>query len=257
MAEAIEAAGLGGIEPARFEAERHFGYLEAHIEQGPLLEAERKRIGVVTAIVGIRTNSVIFIGQQNHAGTTPMHLRADAGDALIEFSYRTRRALREQAGDKTVFTIGRVQFEPGADAIIPGRAEMGLQYRDPDDARLDAMEAAVQTVVDEMRAAGPVEIEFRPHPGNVKPATMSEDFQRHFAVAAERLAPGQWMHMPSGAGHDAQLLAERMPAGMLFVPSIGGISHDFAEDTAETDIVLGCQVFAAAAASILEAANPR
>jgi N-carbamoyl-L-amino-acid hydrolase len=84
---------------------------------------------------------------------------------------------------------------------------------------------------------------------------MDSGLQDHLAAAAERHAPGQWMRMPSGAAHDAQVLARRLPSAMLFVPSIGGISHDFAEDTAEADIALGCQIFASAAASVLETLN--
>ena len=89
----------------------------------------------------------------------------------------------------------------------------------------------------------------------VAPAEMDAGLQDHIAASAEGLAPGQWITMPSGAGHDAQIIAPHLPSAMLFVPSIGGVSHDFAEDTKEADIVLGCQVMADAAASILRAAR--
>ena len=254
VAEALEAAGLAQEAPARLEPERHAAYLEAHIEQGPVLEIEGKRIGVVTSIVGMRRFTLSFSGQQNHAGTTPMALRRDAGDALIVLAGKLREALRALLAERTVFTIGRVVFDPGAESIIPGRAEMSLQFRDGEEAQLDRMAAAVRLLVEEANRAGPVRVDLA-ETSRLEGALMDSGLQDHLAAAAERHAPGQWMRMPSGAAHDAQVLARRLPSAMLFVPSIGGISHDFAEDTAEADIALGCQIFASAAASVLETLN--
>ena len=254
VVEALEAAGLAGEAPARLEPARHAAYLEAHIEQGPVLEAEGKRLGVVTSIVGLRSFALTFSGQQNHAGTTPMALRRDAGDALIVLAGKLRAALRGLMAERTVFTVGRVAFDPGAESIIPGRAEMCLQIRDGDEAQLDRMAAAIEGLVDEVNRTGPVRVDLA-ETSRLAGAPMDPGLQDHLAAAAERHAPGQWMRLPSGAAHDAQVLARRVPSAMLFVPSIGGISHDFAEDTAEADIVLGCQVLASAAASALEALN--
>jgi N-carbamoyl-L-amino-acid hydrolase len=255
VADAVRAAGLEGRPPARLDPARHGAYLEAHIEQGPVLESQGKRIGVVTSIVGIRTFRLIFHGMQNHAGTTPMALRRDAGDALIEFAYRARQRLRALSGERSVFTIGRVTFEPGADSIIPGQAGMSLQFRDPDEARLDEMEAAVCALVEETNAEAPVRLEIAPSTNCIAGAKMDDSLQSHLADAAEQHAPGDWIFLPSGAGHDAQVFARRLPSAMLFVPSIGGISHDFAEDTAEDDIILGCQVMATAAAAMIGELN--
>lgn len=255
VAEALEEAGLADVAPARLDPDRHRAYLEAHIEQGPVLEAEGKRIGVVTSIVGVRTFILTFSGQQNHAGTTPMALRRDAGDALIVLAARLREAMRALLAERTVFTIGRVALDPGADSIIPGRAEMSLQIRDADEAQLDRMAAAIRRLVAEANEAGPVEVDLAESANGLKGALMDEGLQDHLAAAAERHAPGGWMRMPSGAAHDAQIFARRLPAAMLFVPSIGGISHDFAEDTAEADIVLGCQVLTSAAAAVLQELN--
>ena len=255
VAAALEAAGLTGeAPPARLEPGRHRAYLEAHIEQGPLLEAEGKRLGVVTSIVGVRTFTLVFSGQQNHAGTTPMALRRDAGDALIALAGELRAALRGLLAERTVFTIGRVDFDPGAESIIPGRAEMCLQFRDADEAQLDRMAAAVRDLVEEADAAGPVRVDLA-ESSRLEGAAMDPGLQDHLAAAAERHAPGAWMRMPSGAAHDAQIFARRLPSAMLFVPSIGGVSHDFAEDTDEDDIVLGCRVLASAAATLLEELN--
>ena len=224
VAQAIKAAGLEDIEPVRMEINRHVGYLEGHIEQGPLLEAQGKRIGVVTAIAGVRTYWLTFEGEQNHAGTTPMDMRKDAGDTLIEFAATVREKLQELAGERSVFTIGRVSFEPGADSIIPGHAEMSLQIRDTDDSVLDSFEEAVRELIDRLNDKGPVKVNIVTSPGILKPSVMDHKFQEHLARAAEHHAPGNWVRMISGAAHDAQIFAERIPAAMLFVPSIGGLA---------------------------------
>ena len=210
---------------------------------------------MVTAIVGIRDFELSFAGAQNHAGTTPMPLRKDAGAALIDLAVGIREAFARMAGARTVWTIGRVAFDPGASSIIPGRAAMSLQFRDPETCQLDAMEELLESLVAEANAKGPVAVSIAPSDDHAAPAAMDAGLQDHLAAAAERHAPDQWLRMPSGAGHDAQIMAKRMPSAMLFVPSIGGVSHDFAEDSREDDIALGCQVFATAAATILEQAN--
>ena len=251
LADALREAGLEGRPWARLSPGRYAGYLEAHIEQGPYLEEENKRIGIVTSIVGIRNFLVTFKGQQNHAGTTPMPRRRDAATALIDLAHTVNRRFPERAGPKTVWTIGQIDVFPGAPSIVPGAAWMNVQFRDGEEARLDALSALLREMVAEADAAAEVGITMREGGDLVAAAAMDEGFQAHLARAAEVHAPGAWMHMPSAAGHDAQVIARRMPSAMLFVPSIGGISHAFEEDTAEEDVVLGCQVFAAAAAAIL------
>ena len=251
LADAITEAGLDGRPLARLEPDRHVAYLEAHIEQGAILEDAAKRIGVVTGIVGNRGYDVTFTGQQNHAGTTPMPKRRDAGVALVDFCHRLHAAFAELAGPLTVWTVGHIALDPGAVSIISGRAEMILQCRDHDDATLDALEAKAHELVADANARGPVSVEIARRGEPVKPMPMDDGLQAHLVDAAEAALPGGWMSMPSGAGHDAQVLVGVLPSAMLFVPSIGGVSHDFAEDTAEDDIVLGCQVLCDAAAAIL------
>jgi N-carbamoyl-L-amino-acid hydrolase len=254
LTEALAAAALDGIPPARLERERYIGYLEAHIEQGPYLEAEGNKLGVVTSIVGIRGCKIVFRGQQNHAGTTPMPNRQDAGVALIDFAYKLRQAFQALAGPKTVWTIGRVTFDPGAPSIIPGVAEMILQYRDPEVERLEQFEQTVHALAAAANHAGPVAVTVTPNRAPIKPTIMDSALQRQIAAAAERHASGAWVHMPSAAGHDPMILSDYLPCAMLFIPSIGGISHDFAEDSHAADIVLGCQVLADAAAAIMQQA---
>lgn len=251
LSAALDEAGLSGVSQARMDAGRYVGYLEAHIEQGPFLESSGKRIGVVTGIVGMRDHEVRFSGQQNHAGTTPMNLRKDAGAALIRFAMRVETEFRKLAGERTVWTIGQVRFEPGARSIIPGEASMNLQFRDPEAARVDALAKQVEDLVQEMNGDGGVEVLLGLVDKSAAAVKMDENLQHHLAMAAQQHAPDAWMRMPSGAGHDAQILAQQIPAGMLFVPSIGGVSHDFAEDTSPEDIVLGCQVLADAVVSVL------
>jgi len=251
LQEALATAGLSDVPRERLASDRYLGYLEAHIEQGPYLEQEGLEIGVVTSIVGIRGCTVTFEGEQNHAGTTPMDRRKDAGVALFEYAFRIRERFQQLAGERTVWTIGRASLDPGAPSIIPGRAEMLLQFRDADDDRLGRMEQAADALAAEMTAQGPVEVRVERARGAITATVMDAHMQQVIADAAEHLVPGRWMRMPSAAGHDPMVISHHLPCAMLFIPSIGGISHDFAEDSRRGDIVVGCQVLADAAEAIL------
>ena len=251
VAAAIERIGLSDTPPVHIDSDRHVSYLEAHIEQGPHLEEAGLRIGVVTSIVGIGAMQVTFLGQQNHAGTTPMPRRKDAGVAMFDFGARIGQRLAAVAGSTTVWTIGNARLEPGAESIIPGLAELVVQFRDPSEVLLDEMEAAIVGLADEMTMEGPVEVTTTRRRERISPTHMSPDLRRHIAAAAQGRVPGEWIEMPSAAGHDPMVLSPHLPCGMLFIPSIGGVSHDFAEDSSDDDIVTGCQVLADAAVSIL------
>ena len=251
LRDALKAFDLDCRPRLRLDAQRYSGYLEAHIEQGPWLEAEDKRIGVVTSIVGMRDLIVRFQGQQNHAGTTPMHLRRDAAMALFEFATLINRAFTKMAGERTVWTIGQIEITPNARSIVPGSAFADLQFRDPDQRLVDALQQRVFEIVDEFTRQSDIELSVELHDESARAVDMDASIQQALADSAERHAPGRWRQMPSGAAHDAQILAAHLPAGMLFVPSIGGISHDFAEDTDEQDIILGCEVLADAVLQLL------
>ncbi len=257
LADALREAGLAGVPRLRLAADRYVGFIEAHIEQGPHLEEGNNRVGVVTGIVGLRGIRFVFRGQQNHAGTTMMARRRDAATALYELAHRINLEFPKVAGERSVWTMGRVRVEPNATSIVPGYAELDLQFRDPSDAPLDAFEAIVARLVSELNARGGVAIEAIPTRAPIRPTSMAPFLQSHIEAAAERHAPGRWVRIPSGAFHDAGIISAFMPSAMLFIPSIDGISHDFAEDSREEDIVLGCQVLADAAAAILEEANAR
>ncbi|WP_250455643.1 Zn-dependent hydrolase [Caballeronia sp. ATUFL_M2_KS44] len=253
LADALRHAGIADAPRVRIDTARHKAYLEPHIEQGGRLEAGGKSLGVVTTIVGIRELTLRFTGQRNHAGTTPMHIRRDAGAALVAFIARMNDAFASLADADTVWTVGRIDLDPGSFSVVPGRADMSLQFRDANAARLEAMERALAMLIDEFNAKGGVRVEIIASEPPEQPVVMDHALQTHLADAAEALAPGQWERMPSGASHDAQVIAHHVPACMLFVPSIGGVSHDFIEDTEEAHIVLGCEVAARAAANILHA----
>ena len=252
LRDALHAAGLDGVEPERLDPDRHIAYLEAHIEQGPYLEEEGNRIGVVTSIVGSRNFIVEFEGEQNHAGTTPMPRRRDAAHAMVEFAHSVYREFPAVAGERSVWTIGEMALEPNAQSIVPGKARINLQFRDQDSAVLECLEALARNLLAKANE-GPCGATMRARKDHSVPAPMDIDLRDQLERAAERHAPGQWTSMSSAAVHDAQVIARRLPSAMVFVPSINGVSHAFEEDTSEEDIVLGCQVLATATASVLAA----
>jgi len=250
LRDALQQAGLAGRPRERLNPSRYVGYLEAHIEQGDTLDSSGLRLGIVEAIVGIWNYRLVFTGQQNHAGTTQMARRKDAGVAMVRLANRIHDRFAEIAGPRTVWTIGRMLLDPNAPSIVPGRAEMQVQFRDAEPARLARFEAALFELAGESDRAGPCRCEVALL-SQSEPKAMDPQFQRLIEEAAERHAPGLHVRLPSGAGHDAQVLAHRMRAGMMFIPSLKGISHHWSEDTKEEDIVLGGQVFVDAAAAIL------
>jgi beta-ureidopropionase / N-carbamoyl-L-amino-acid hydrolase len=250
LRDALAAAGLAGRPRERLQRGRYRGYFEAHIEQGDTLETTGLKIGVVTAIVAIWQYRLAATGEQNHAGTTSMARRRDAGLALVRLLSAIDRRFPEVAGPRSVWTCGRISLDPGAPSIIPGRGEALFQLRDADPAVLDRMQAELHRLIEEANASGPCPIALEVL-GQSTPAVMDESFQQAIEAAAAVHCPGEAMRMPSGAGHDAQYLAREMPAAMLFVPSIGGISHHWTENTSDEDIVLGAQVYCDAVARML------
>jgi len=249
--EAIAAAGLTEVPRVTMEEGRYVGYLEAHIEQGANLEVAGEQIGVVSAIVGIRGMNFRLYGEQNHAGTTTMARRKDAATGLYELAHRINTEFPKVANELTVWTMGNARIEPGAPSIVPGYAELQLQYRDRDESVLDKFEEIATEIANEIGARGKIRVEIERARIPIRPTEMDEGFQKHIAAAAEAAVPGKWRTMPSAAGHDPMIIAHKLPCAMLFIPSINGISHDFAEDSHEEDIIVGCQVLADAAARIL------
>lgn len=226
--------------------DRFTGFIEAHIEQGPILDAAGEGAGVVTSIVGIRDMRITLIGQQNHAGTTPMHLRRDAFQGLAEFNQRLNARFADIVTPDTVWTIGHVAVHPNAASSVPGRVHFSVQWRDGEGARLETMETIIRDTAAEIAGDRDLTLELGPVVG-LDPVAMDARLADALALAAEREVPDRWRRMPSGALHDTSSVARHMPVAMLFVPSIGGISHDFAEDTDEADLVAGLRILACAA----------
>ena len=247
LAEARAVLGdrvAGPVEQGRFT-----GFMEMHIEQGPWLDAEGDRIGVVSDIVGIRSMMITFEGEQNHAGTTPMHLRKDAFQAMVTFAGRLNERFRNVVTPSTVWTNGHVTLHPNATSVVPGKVTFSMQWRDAETDRLGRMETIIRDTAREVAEETGMAVGF----GDMlwlDPVAMDGRLKGALADAAEAVAPGKWREMPSGALHDATNVAQHMPVAMLFVPSIGGISHDFAEDTAEEDLVTGLKVLAGAVARL-------
>lgn len=250
MRDALREVGLAGRPRVTAERGRHIGYLEAHIEQGERLISDALKIGIVTSIVGIWQYRIVFTGEQNHAGTTRMAVRRDAGLALARFCVAVDDRFPAVCGPRTVWTTGRITLDPGAPSIIPGSAEMMFQIRDDDPAVIARLEALLDSMAAEATAQGRCSVAVeRIRTG--APAMMDASIQQAIETASASLAGGRSLRMPSGAGHDAQVLATIMPAGMLFVPSIGGISHHWTENTDDADIVTGAQVFVEACRRLL------
>ena len=241
-AERIGPAGaiMGEVPPSRFSA-----YIEAHIEQGPALEAAGLALGAVEAIVGVRRWTLTFRGEANHAGTTPMALRRDAVQGLGRYITDLNTALAPIVTDRTVWTLGRITVDPNAPSIVPGAASVSVQMRDAEAARLGRMRDTALTLAQEVAAARGLTLEAEEGIA-LDPVAMDPALVDRLAAGAQEVAPGRWQHMPSGALHDACNVAAVLPAAMLFVPSIGGISHNPAEDTAREDLRTGLRALAAA-----------
>ncbi len=228
------------------------GYLELHIEQGPVLEQAGIDIGIVTGITGASSFRVVFEGDARHAGTTPMDARRDAalGAAALVLGVR-ETVTRDFPG--CVATVGDVATEPGSYNVVPGRARLRMECRSLETATLDALERALIEVAhaEAERFGLAVAVE---RVGRVEPAPTDEHVRAAVAKAARALGLTT-VELPSGAGHDAQSLAGITPSGMVFVPSVGGVSHDPAEHTAWEDCVNGANVLLNATVELARAAR--
>ena len=215
-------------------------YIELHIEQGPVLEAEGKLIGVVESLQGISWQKVTITGVANHAGTTPTRLRHDAGYAAAACVAFLREQVVGAAPETTLATVGSLRLEPDLINVIPRRATFTVDLRDPDEQRLQAAERRLADFLATLAEREGVTVEteqlvrFEPV---VFDAALADRIQ---AAAQRRGLPHR--RMTSGAGHDAQMLARIAPSAMIFVPSRGGISHNPREHTDDDQLALGAQV---------------
>ena len=159
LREALSEAGYVGRPHVTVDPNRHVAYLEGHIEQGPRLEIEGKKIGIVTGIVGIRRCHVTCTGQADHAGTTPMHLRKDAGSALIKCCHDLIQRFEQVRGPNSVWNFGHIVFEPGAGNVVPSTARVLVEFRDVSEATLDRMQAEIQTIATTANGHGGVGVQ--------------------------------------------------------------------------------------------------
>jgi beta-ureidopropionase / N-carbamoyl-L-amino-acid hydrolase len=236
-------AFLGGSPSRVTEVRRQRGdiatYLELHIEQGGTLEREALNIGVVEGIVGIWRWQVTVAGFQNHAGTTPMDQRHDALLSAARFVDMVNRVVRAEPG-RQVATVGQIQAFPGAPNVIPGRAVCSLELRDLDPSKIERLFAAISGETRRIGEANGTTFGFAPFEAHV-PALSDPAIREVIADTAKSLKLTT-KHLPSGAGHDAQAMAQLGPMGMIFIPSIGGISHSPEELSTADDIVRGATV---------------
>jgi len=198
-------------------------YVELHIEQGPRLEEAGIPIGVVEAIVGVRRTRLVFHGQADHAGTTPMERRRDAFLAGAEYALKARELVVTRGGARAVTNIGVVQVHPGASNIVPGRAELVHEMRDPDAAVLERLARECEALAREVAAARGITVELRPMSATT-PAPCAPRVQETIEAACASLGLTS-RRLYSAAGHDAQNLAGVTDSGMIFIPSHGGKSH--------------------------------
>jgi beta-ureidopropionase / N-carbamoyl-L-amino-acid hydrolase len=234
---------------SRFDASRHRAYFEAHIEQGPRLISEVVDVGIVTSIVGLRRHVVRFRGRADHAGTTPMSMRSDAAFAMFNFAIALAERLRAAGGPESVWNFGIVAVRPGAGNVVPAEADLTVEFRDAAADVIERMEEAFHAGVRAADGSYNVAVSSTPN-AELVPAAMDAGLMNDLAAAAADVG-ASFIRMPSGAGHDAMVLAPRIPSAMMFVPSIDGRSHDISENTSEADIRRGLRVFAAAVSRTL------
>jgi len=214
-------------------------YLELHIEQGPILEAENTLIGAVENLQGISWQKLTIQGNANHAGTTPMRLRHDAGYVAGAVIDELRQIALASHGT-TLATVGSVAFEPNLINVIPRKAVLTVDLRDPDEARLQAAEQRLSAFLRNVAAAEGVRIDSE-QLVRFQPVSFDAGLVDAIEASARRLGLSH-RRMTSGAGHDAQMIARLCPTAMIFVPSRGGISHNPREHTDDAQLIQGAEV---------------
>jgi N-carbamoyl-L-amino-acid hydrolase len=247
MTRAEAIARIGGapdrVETAIRTKGSHHAYLELHIEQGGTLEARKVPVGVVEGIVSIQRYRATITGVANHAGTTPMPERQDALVAASQLTLAVREAVAARQG-RHVGTVGHLVVEPNAPNVIPGRVVLTIELRDLSPAVLAALADDIRARAAAIARASRTTIDLTSLGGN-PPALADPGVQEAIERAAEARGLGA-IRLPSGAGHDAQMMAALGPMGMIFVPSVGGVSHSPRELTSWQDCANGADVLLSA-----------
>ena len=243
----LERIGYRGAAPCPGAVPHAF--VELHIEQGPVLDNEAIQIGVVEGVQGISWTELKFIGQSNHAGTTPMSLRRDPMAVAAEVAVAAR-SIATDLGGTQVATVGSLTLHPNLVNVVPAHATMTVDLRNTDETLLCQAEQQLMNSVQQIADREDVIVESRSL-ARFEPV----EFDRRVVDAIEALAQEKGLstrRMPSGAGHDAQMIARVCPTGMIFVPSLDGISHNPAEHTDDEDLVAGAQLLADAMLALTE-----
>ena len=234
-----ELVRIGYAGPAPCPGAVPHAFVELHIEQGPMLEANEVRIGAVTSVQGISWQEVTVLGQSNHAGTTPMSLRHDPAYVAAEITVFLRNLAKDLGGDQ-VCTVGKIDLHPNLTNVVPARATLTLDVRNTDEKLLQIAESKIKDFLAQIAVSEGVEIKTR-QLARFEPVIFDDSvIDLVESIAKEQNNSVQ--RMPSGAGHDAQMLARVCPAGMIFVPSVKGISHNAAEFTEDADLNAGANI---------------
>ena len=233
----LDRIGYRGASPCPGPSPRAF--VELHIEQGPVLEVEGVTIGAVTGVQGISWTELTITGESNHAGTTPMALRHDSGFAAAAISTYVRDLSLEMGGSQ-VATVGRLELHPNLVNVVAGSAILTTDLRNTVEARLAEAEKKLADFLLELASNEGLKIEKR-QLARFEPVDFNEEVVSTVENIASRLGHSV-MKLPSGAGHDAQMMARVCPTGMVFVPSHKGISHNPQEHTDSDDLIAGCNV---------------
>jgi N-carbamoyl-L-amino-acid hydrolase len=251
---ALQRAGLSeaGLLSARRDPAQLAGYLEMHIEQGPRLARNGKDIGIVTGIVGIASYQVMFHGEANHAGTTPMQARCDAGLGASSFVVAAHQLVRNRYPDSVV-NFGRAEFDSGAYNIIPAHALLHFQFRSPDESNFVRLDAELRAEAEKAARQFGLRVELHPGP-KWNPVKMTPEVQAAFEQAADSLDLSH-ERMHSGGGHDADKLVRVTRAGMIFIPSPNSVSHDPREYSEWKDCENGANVLLRAAVEVANSSH--
>lgn len=251
LAQALDTVGIDGtsirdnlarigVAPTTQVPDRAIhAFVELHIEQGPVLERIGATIGVVEGVQGISWTELTIGGTSNHAGTTPMSMRRDAAFVACDIAVFARRLCRDMGGNQ-LGTAGSMSVFPNLVNVIPSKAVITIDLRHTDEGQLKVAEGRLITYAKEAAASEGTTLDIRPL-ARFEPVSFSPHIMSRIEQSAARRSLR--MHrMPSGAGHDAQILARMCPAGMIFVPSVGGISHNYNEFTKPDDLETGALV---------------
>ncbi|MBD2259364.1 M20 family metallo-hydrolase [Pseudanabaena sp. FACHB-2040] len=237
VAKELERIGYAGTVPCGSQPVKAF--VELHVEQGPVLDQERIQIGAVTGVQGMIWQEFTVKGVSNHAGTTPMHLRHDAGYGASAIAVAARQLALEMGGNQ-VATVGSIQTKPGLVNVIAKEARLTVDLRNTDSALLHQAEAQLNNKIQEIATAEGLEITSRSL-ARFEPVAFDPAMIDLVAQTAAGLGLSV-KHMPSGAGHDAGMIAAIAPTAMIFVPSVDGISHNVKEYTAPQDLENGANI---------------